>query len=69
MEGEESIGIGGRLKSFYLQCVRVWHVLRKPTMFEYKTVAKVSAIGVLVLGAFGFLIADIIKLVSRFFGV
>lgn len=64
-EGE--LGMMGKLKSFYFQCVRVWHVLRKPTAFEYKTVAKVSAIGVLVLGAFGFLIADIIKLLSKLF--
>jgi len=68
MEDENQAGYGTRLKSFYFQCVRVWHVLRKPTAFEYKTVAKVSAIGVLVLGAFGFAIADIIKIAARIFG-
>jgi protein translocase SEC61 complex gamma subunit len=68
MEQEIQAGYGTRLKSFYFQCVRVWHVLRKPTAFEYKTVAKVSAIGVLVLGAFGFLIADVIKIAGRIFG-
>lgn len=51
-----------KLKSFTAQCARVWHVLRKPTMFEFKTVAKVSAIGILIVGAAGFLISDLIKL-------
>lgn len=50
-----------KLKSFTAQSVRVWHVLRKPTMFEFKTVAKVSAIGILIVGAAGFIISDIIK--------
>jgi len=56
-----------KLKSFVLQSKRVWHVLRKPTGQEFKTVAKVSAIGILVIGAVGFLIADGIKIVKNFF--
>ncbi len=51
-----------KVTSFYLQCVRVWHLLRKPTNEEFKTVAKVSALGILAMGAVGFLIADIIKI-------
>jgi preprotein translocase subunit Sss1 len=39
-----------KAKSFYLQCERVWHLLRKPTNQEFWTI-----------GAVGFLIADIIK--------
>jgi protein transport protein SEC61 subunit gamma-like protein len=50
------------IKSFYLQCQRVWHLLRKPTNEEFKTVAKVSALGILAIGAIGFIIADIIKI-------
>jgi len=56
-----------RLKSFALQSKRVWHVLKKPSALEYKTVSKVSAIGILVLGAIGFIIADGIKLLKGFF--
>jgi len=52
------------LKSFFIQSKRVWRVLKKPTMMEFKTMAKVSAIGILILGALGFIISDIIK----FFG-
>ena len=53
-----------KLKSFVIQSIRVWHILKKPTAVEFKTVAKVSAIGILILGAVGFIIADIIKFLS-----
>lgn len=59
----------GKLKSFVLQSKRVWHVLKKPTMDEFKTVAKVSALGILIIGALGFLISDVIKILSSLFGV
>ena len=64
MEQIQTPGLKTRLTSFFVQCKRVWHVLRKPTNEEFKTVAKVSAIGILVLGALGFLIADVIKFIS-----
>lgn len=54
--------ITGKLKSFILQCQRVWHLLRKPTSDEFKSIAKVSALGILAIGAIGFIIADIIKI-------
>ena len=50
-----------KLKSFVAQCKRVWLVLKKPTGKEFQMVAKVSAIGILILGFFGFLIANIMK--------
>jgi len=56
-----------RLKSFTIQSKRVWHILRKPTGTEFKTVAKVSAIGILIIGAVGFVIADLIELFVGFF--
>ena len=49
-------------KSFYLKCRRVWLVLKKPTKKEFMSVAKISAIGILVLGFFGFFISLLIKL-------
>lgn len=51
-----------RLKSFVIQSVRVWKLLRKPSAAEFKTIAKVSAIGILVLGAAGFIIATIMEI-------
>ena len=41
---------------FFRKCVRVWHVLKKPSKEEFITVAKVSALGIAALGAIGFLI-------------
>jgi len=64
MMEENKLSLGSRLKSFAIQSKRVWHVLKKPSSIEYKTVAKVSAIGILILGAIGFLIATGIKFFS-----
>lgn len=56
-----------KLLSFISQSKRVWHVLRKPTTEEFKTISKVSALGLLAIGAVGFIISDGIKLVQRVF--
>ncbi len=50
------------IPGFYRKCVRVWHVLRKPSREEFLTVAKVSAIGILAIGLIGFLISIALKL-------
>lgn len=57
-----------RLRSFFFQSVRVWHVLKKPTSDEFKTIAKISALGILIIGLIGFLISDLIKFIQRIFG-
>lgn len=50
------------LKSFVEKCKRVWMVLKKPTRDEFLKVAKVSAVGILVIGILGFIISIIMKL-------
>ncbi len=50
------------LKSFYGKCKRVWMVLKKPTKDEFLKVAKVSAVGILIIGMIGFIISLIMKL-------
>ncbi|MDO8623402.1 MAG: protein translocase SEC61 complex subunit gamma [archaeon] len=47
----------GKLKIFYNKCVRVWKTLKKPTKKEFEMTAKVSAIGIAILGVIGFVIA------------
>ena len=42
--------------------IRVWRLLKKPTMEEFKTIAKVTAIGLLIIGAVGFAISVVIKM-------
>ena len=59
----EKVSIGGRIKSFVIQSKRVWHVLKKPSKLEFNTIAKVSAIGILIIGAIGFIISDVIKII------
>ena len=56
-----------KIKSFLIQSKRVWHILKKPTAEEFKSIAKVSAIGILIIGAAGFLISDLLKLIQRAF--
>ena len=48
-----------KLKSSFIQYQRVWRILKRPTMEEFKTVSKVSAVGLLVIGALGFVISTI----------
>jgi len=50
-----------KTKSFFIKCKRVWHTLKKPSRREFEMVSKVSAIGILALGAFGFLVSIIMK--------
>ena len=57
MENQEKISMVTRLKSFFSQSMRVWHLLKKPDREEFQTIAKVSAIGLGIVGALGFLIA------------
>jgi len=44
------------LKSFAKQCRRVWQLLKKPDKTEFTTIAKVSAIGLALVGVIGFAI-------------
>ncbi len=43
-----------RLKSFYFECLRVLRVTRKPNSFEFKTIVKVSGLGMAIIGLIGF---------------
>jgi protein translocase SEC61 complex gamma subunit len=46
------------------QYMRLWRIMRKPSMEEFKLTAKVSAVGLLILGFIGFAISLIIKLIK-----
>ncbi len=51
-----------KLKSFTLQSKRVWKILKRPSGEEFKLTAKVSIIGVLILGLVGFLISSVMRI-------
>lgn len=50
-----------KIKSFFAQCRRVWTILKKPSKEEFKTISKISAIGILAIGLVGFIIGAIMK--------
>ncbi|MBW3013822.1 protein translocase SEC61 complex subunit gamma [Candidatus Woesearchaeota archaeon] len=50
------MGWWDRFKRFYLECRRVLKVTQKPTKNEALTVIKISALGMLIIGAIGFVI-------------
>ena len=54
--------IKNSITSFYHKSIRVWHILKKPSKKEFEIIAKVSAIGIGIIGAIGFIIAMIMKL-------
>ena len=45
------------IRTYFRKYLRVWKVLRKPSKDEFLMVAKISALGVLVIGAIGFAIS------------
>ena len=50
-----------KIKQFISKSKRVWMALKKPTKKEFETIAKVSAVGILILGVVGFLISIVMK--------
>jgi|TARA_Y100000310_G_scaffold311565_1_gene357970 protein transport protein SEC61 subunit gamma-like protein len=51
-----------RFKSFINESIRVLKVTRKPSKEEFKTIVKVSGLGMIVIGLMGFLITMIKQL-------
>lgn len=45
-----------KLKTFIIECIRVFKITKKPSTEEFKTIVKVSALGIAVIGLLGFLI-------------
>ncbi len=50
-----------KLSSEYQRYVRVWKLLKKPSMKELSLISKVTAAGLLIIGAMGFVIATIMN--------
>ncbi len=44
------------LKEWWTDCLRVLRTTKKPDKEEFKTIVKVSGIGILIIGAIGFLV-------------
>ena len=50
-----------KIKAFIAECVRVLRITKKPDAIEYKTIVKVSGLGILIIGLLGFVV-QMIKL-------
>ncbi len=46
----------GKLKNFVKECARVLKITKKPTKEEFKTISKVSGLGILIIGLLGFIV-------------
>lgn len=53
-----------KFKSFVKECKRVLQITKKPSKTEYKAIVKVTGIGILIIGALGFTITIIGKLLG-----
>ena len=49
-------------KKFYKECVRVLKITKKPDKNEFRTVTKVTSLGILVIGAVGFIITILFRI-------
>lgn len=45
-----------RLKHFWNECRRVLKITKKPSSVEFKTIVKVSALGIAIIGLVGFIV-------------
>jgi protein transport protein SEC61 subunit gamma-like protein len=45
-----------KVKSFIRECIRVLKITKKPDAIEFKTIVKVSGLGILIIGLIGFVI-------------
>ncbi|MEA1904266.1 MAG: protein translocase SEC61 complex subunit gamma [Candidatus Hadarchaeota archaeon] len=53
------------LRKFLHQCKRVLQVARKPGGDEYLTIAKITGIGILIIGTVGFVIRLVAELLRE----
>ena len=59
---EEKPNLINKLRRFIIECVRVLKVTRKPTKEEFKTIVKVTGLGMIIIGLIGFII-QLIKII------
>ncbi len=53
-----------RLKTFAIECKRVFTITKKPSKEEFKIIVKASGIGMLVIGLLGFIIQVVFQLLK-----
>lgn len=51
-----------RFQEFYTECRRVLRITKKPNSLEFKTIVKVSGLGIIIIGFIGFVLQMIKQL-------
>ena len=54
-----------KVRSFYIECRRVIRITKKPESAEFKTILKVSSLGLVIIGIIGFLLHILKELLFR----
>ncbi len=54
------------LRSFIIECKRVLTLTKKPTPEEFKTITKVTGIGMIIIGLIGFFIQLIKQFIIKY---
>jgi len=57
--------IWNRFRHFVFECLRVLKITKKPTRVEFRTVVKVSGLGIILIGLIGFLVTMIRQFVFK----
>lgn len=52
-----------KVKEFFVECRRVLRITKKPDSTEFKTIVKISGLGIAVIGLIGFLVHFVKELV------
>jgi len=61
---EKKPSLFSKMKKFGKESLRVLKVTKKPDSIEFKTIVKVTGIGILIIGAIGFVVHIIVQLAS-----
>ena len=56
MEEQNTTSWQYKIKSFIRECFRVLKITKKPDAIEFKTIVKVSGLGILIIGLIGFVV-------------
>ncbi len=63
MEHQYKRSLWTKIKSFLIECKRVLKITKKPSQDEFKTIVKMSGLGILLIGVIGFIIQIIAALI------
>ncbi|HEC87820.1 MAG TPA: protein translocase SEC61 complex subunit gamma [Thermoplasmata archaeon] len=58
--------IKGKLSEFFKSSRRVWRLSKKPDRTEYTQTSKITGLGIVLIGALGFLVMLIAELILRY---